>query len=127
MADIKTLNELTGQESGIVVYGNKNVLCCNWRGMDNYELPVLSPIGGLMGWRYDRSLFDGVESRRVDDIRTELPGTVWCEDGVAETDMDILWDYFYEISKLFIDDLKVSGTVYEIGDICTVIAPDEWV
>lgn len=49
-----TLQELTGRESGIVIYPDGDTIVCNWSIIcpDDNELPKMF-LGGLIGWEVD--------------------------------------------------------------------------
>jgi len=97
---MRNLQELTGQESGIVIYDGKGILC-NWSSINGF--PRISAFG-LVG------------------LGEEIPE-------VAGEHMDIsslLEGVNIEIHAHYTDEeLPKFGTVYQIGDI-TVIAPDDW-
>ena len=97
---MRNLQELTGQESGIVIYDGKGILC-NWSSINGF--PRISACG-LVG------------------LGEEIPE-------VAGDHMDIsslLEGVNIEIHAHYTDEeLPKFGTVYQIGDI-TVIAPDDW-
>ena len=40
------LKQLTGQESGIIIYGNNYITVANWNGLDG--LPVIYPTGPMV-------------------------------------------------------------------------------
>ena len=117
----KTLQELTGQASGIVVYG-EDVLVLNWADKCPHSLKV-------------------TKKYKVSDVRSALPGEI-VEMGsqVFVENMHILHDdnneilglWGYRISKkneLLVESTIVtptSGTCYQIGS-ALVIAPDEWI
>jgi hypothetical protein len=99
---MRTLEELTGQESGIVIYENGGILC-NWSSING--LPRIFATG-LIG--LDEEIPE-VEGEHVDDLS-------YLFDGVT-----------IEIHANFEDDeWPKSGTVYQISDDITVIAPDGW-
>ena len=100
---MRNLQELTGQESGIIIYDGKGILC-NWSSINGF--PRISACG-LVG------------------LGEEIPE-------VAGEHMDNLSDLLenvnIEIHAHYIDEeLPKSGTVYQINDEITVIAPDGWV
>lgn len=146
-SNAKTLMELTRQESGIICYEGNTVGVWNWGSCEDYHIPMLSPIGGMISWPENESVFDGVSYRHVDDIREELPGRIWLDgpddDGnySIETDMDIVYDDHHDLARLFLGDRKdladamhwdpldeyaLEGTVYELSDGRKIIAPDMW-
>lgn len=144
-----TLQALTGQESGIVIYHNNNgccdsVLAVNWSCMNDYELPVsFEPFPRPLGWSYGKWTVDAI--RNVDDIRNELPGTIDItknDDGTlsAECPMDIVLDCNGAIPALYGIDVEsgtysqpepTSGRCYSLsipekGMEVKVIAPEGW-
>lgn len=100
MGMLKNLQELTGQESGIVIYENGAVLC-NWSSIDG--LPRIF-VTGLIG------------------LGEEIPEIK----GEHYDDLSFLLDEV-EITALSDDaEIPESGTVYRISDDVTVVAPDDW-
>jgi hypothetical protein len=124
----KTLLEITGQESGIVVYDNK-VIVCNWaQECSDGGLPVAGPINNfLLAWPQELEVSKEYE---VDSVLDALP---------SEDDMEILADFNSDIPALYgieNDDAIVNkdengnlepteGKVYHIND-AIVIAPYGW-
>ena len=113
------LNDLIGQESGIVVYDNERVIVCNWSSYDDDCFPVVMsglpfPIGlPLAGFGVDEC----VETFTVKDIRKELPQEFW-----------ILCDINGDIGALFEDDAsRTEGRVYIFPENTKVIAPIGWI
>jgi hypothetical protein len=145
---MRTLRDITKQESGIVIYGNQ-VIVCNWASTcPTGGLPIMTPFDTVM--EYDDNDDDDLKSEknyRVKDIRTVLPGTIVIDEEKAEVyseGMDILYDVNGDIPALwgFEDEdtpknmscilrnekgelIPTSGTVYHIGEVI-VIAPDGW-
>jgi len=102
---IRDLQELTGRESGVVVYRNEGILC-NWTGISG--LPRMFATG-LVGAGED---IPDVPGERVDDLAPYLEGV---EIAVA-------------VSNYSKDDHPLeSGTVYDLGNDVLVIAPDGWI
>lgn len=140
MSNVIDLFEITGQESGIVIYPDHGVIATNWNGQ--FGLPgVVEPLGVV----YFRPDTDVVE-RLPDcaDIRTVLPGIIMMDQirGMSLFNMDILFDKENDIPALFgypVKDGKSAmmrvnnegnhiptpGQVYRIGN-AIVIAPDGW-
>lgn len=96
------LQELTGQESGIVIYGREGILC-NWSSIKG--LPRIFATG-LVGLGEE---IPEVEGEHVDDLSGILEGV----------EINIYANYDD-------DELPKSGTVYEISDDVIVVAPDGW-
>ena len=141
-----TLMELTGQESGVVVYGDE-VIVTNWSSING--LPRMAPGNiGIIG-RPDEIMVG--KKYNVDDIRTALPGKIVEverdeeeESIVIEAEgMDIVFDHNGDIPALWGYDIGLQcnaiinrdddgnlaptpGTVYELVDGIIVIAPDGW-
>ena len=132
-----TLMELTEQESGIVVYDwtDKSVAVMNWCNAGDDMIPLLSPLGDqLIAWPQGDGVFDGATERWTDDVRKELPGSIWLtgkqkKDGsmVADTDMDVVYDELGDLLELFLgSNAPTAGTVYTLKDGRRIIAPDGW-
>lgn len=128
-----TLMDLTGHEAGIVIYEDNCVGVCNWGRYDEDRFPVLSPLGLPMPWPEENCVFDGAKEEFCKDIRAELPGSIWIEHGedgdVANTDLDIVFDEFGDLARLFLDkldDVEYEGYVYTLRDGRKVIAPVMW-
>ena len=98
------LRELTGKESGIVIYDSRDGILCNWSSING--LPRLF-FGGCTGMGEDIPDVDGVE---IDDIADYL-------DGVNLSICAYLGDD---------DELSGAGTLYEISDSIIVITPVDW-
>lgn len=145
MEKIENLQELTGQESGIVIYGDE-VIVANWSSITG--LPRMAPGNmGIIGWPDEITV---VKKYDVADIRDILPGTIVeveddDEDGIVieAEDMDIVEDYNGDIPALWGYDLGLpgntlvkrdengnlaptSGTAYVLEEGVIVIAPDGW-
>ena len=141
----ENLLELTGQESGIVVYGDE-VIVTNWSSING--LPKMAPANlGIIGWPDDIIV---VKQYDTDDIRDILPGSIVeveddDEDGtvIEAAGMEIVSDHNGDIAALWgynlglqcnatinLDDdgnlLPTPGTVYELEEGVIVIAPDGW-
>lgn len=101
------LMEITGQESGIVVYSNGNSIICNWSGKTG--LPYVSPIGtGLIFLEVEGEV---AEKKHADDISPYV--------------REILYDRNGDAERL----AETPGNLYTIKtaeDIVVVIAPEGW-
>lgn len=138
------LYDLTGQESGIVVYQGEAVIVCNWANVcPNGGLPAGGPINGmLICWPGEIKVLD---SHSVDDIRDELPGTIELVEGeekvVEAVGMDIvsdengdicaLWGYnLCDMSEIYRNDdgsiRPTPGRVYELENDVKIIVPEGW-
>lgn len=62
---MKNLQEMTGQESGIIIHGGDTVIICNWSDADD-GIPVLSPLGLPMKWDYGD--WEIIEQKRIENI-----------------------------------------------------------
>lgn len=144
----KTLQEITGQESGIVCYGD-DVIVCNWANLGGIGRPVLSPVGGILGFPVDN--IKVISSRHLDDIRDALPGKIVSvgknDEGTeileaesmeilydCNNDICALWGYSVDGAYVKTDEngnlIPTAGWVYEIefgGVPSIVIAPDDWI
>lgn len=100
----ESLQELTGKESGIVVYNEREAIVCNWTGFQG--LPRLFATG-VIGWPHT---FERTDPIPCDDIPALMEG------------VDILYANG--------EDMPQTGSVYEIDDISgntgLVICPDGW-
>jgi hypothetical protein len=98
---------LTGQESGIVVYGyeggNRGAIICNWAAVTG--LPRALGLGLLVGLPGDE--IPAVQGEHRDDIPDLLEG------------IEILYNANDDI-------IPQSGTIYRISDSVIVVAPDGW-
>ncbi len=100
------LRELTGKESGIVVYapegGRAEGVACNWAGVDG--LPRLAPGGIILGLGED---LPEVEGEKRDDLENLLE------------DVSIIYANG--------EDMPKSGKVYRLPDFdATILAPEGW-
>lgn len=141
---MKNLMEITGQESGIVVYDDK-VIVTNWASYES-GLPMMSPFNTVMEWPAEE--LEVKEEYSVDDIRKALPGKIvvaGMEDGkkmLEVEDMEILADDHGDICALWGYDIGIGvgavintddagdlaptpGMIYHIDD-AIVIAPEGW-
>jgi len=100
---MNNLQELTGQESGIVIYDGRVGIVCNWSSINGY--PRMFALGlMLIGLNEEIPQVEGV---RNDSLAQVLDGVeVHC---FSDT-----------------EELPETGTVYNISDAITVIAPDDW-
>ena len=138
------LMEITGQESGIVVYDDK-VIVANWSSYHS-GLPIMSPWNTVMEWPTEG--LEVTEEYYTEDIREILPGKIVIvgeEDGkplIEVEDMEVLADEHGDICALWGYDIGIGvgavintddagnlaptpGTVYHIDD-AIVIAPEGW-
>lgn len=123
-----TVYELTGQESGIVVYDSGETLVVNWSQYDDNRLPKVFGALGAFGWPEDEDIFAGCEKRHVIDIRDEIPGTMTIdEDGNVDCDIDIVIDENHDLVEIFLAaDEPTAGEVYTLTDGTKIIAPSDW-
>ena len=97
------LQELTGQESGIVMYGKEGILC-NWANING--LPRLFA-SGMVGMGEEIPEVEG-------NYCTDLSGLLMDVNIIIAADYDD-------------DDMPKSGTIYRLGDDIIVVAPDGWI
>lgn len=127
-----TLMDLTGHESGIVIYQDKTVGVYNWCSYDDDQFPIISPFGTPIPWNEDSGVFDGATVECVSDVRSLLPGTVWLEDGEAKTDMGIVYDGFGDLAGLFLNSEYYTspedyvGEAYTLRDGRVILTVDLW-
>ena len=109
-----TLQDLTGQESGIVIYDSGETIVCNWSSFDSYELPKL--VAGLFvtGWEAGDDIFDEATVRFVDDFAEAL---------AERDDLELLYDANGDMAN---EESRCAAAVYTLKDGTTVIAPEQW-
>lgn len=137
-----TLYELTGNESGIIVYDEekKSVAAVNWLTAEEDTLPMLSPFGyDMIDFPQDEGWADILSEERVDDFRSVLPGSIWITEEkdeagnpVADTDLDIVYDPHNDFANAFLAPEETYGkylgaTVYKLACGVTIIVPEMWV
>ena len=135
------LYEDTAHEAEIIIHREEAVIVANWSRYGDNRVPMLLAPLGLMEWPIEDEDAKIVKLRDVEDIRDELPGKVWIDEGGnADTDMDIVSDENGDLSALFgirtgdtdPDFYKdfphpFSGSVYEIaGTDIKVITIKNW-
>jgi hypothetical protein len=146
----KTLSDITGRKTGIVVTG-REVMAVSWADhAPDGGVPVASPTGTPVSITADGGI-EVLSEKRVEDIRRALPGRVYSaginDEGVPQIkakDMEIKYDEYHRIPALWGFDsgagafvrrdksgrvIPTAGTVYRIrcGEHeATVIAPDGW-
>ena len=96
------LQDLTGQESGIVIYGREGILC-NWSSIKGFPRIFAT---GLIGLGEE---IPEVEGEHTNDLSSVL----------EDVEINVYANYDD-------DELPTSGTVYEISDDVVVVAPDGW-
>lgn len=145
------LMQITGQESGIVIYRNEDsedgIIVCNWSSAEPGSFPSnfmdFCLVFTTLFLENDENRYYLKKSYKVDDILDEIPGEVvfdedeqrWWYEGA-----NLIWDTNGDIpmlSGLVVNEdglmyrnkeekpIPTSGTVYEFRD-ATVIAPDGW-
>lgn len=101
---MKTLLELTGQESGIVIYegeGQAEAVVCNWSSVQGF--PRVDPLGlTVLGFGED---IPDVPGAPVNDVPSRLAGV--------------------QIVFANGEDMPAAGVEYRIDDIL-IIAPEGW-
>ena len=100
----ESLQEITGQESGIVVHGG-NYLICNWASGEG--LPYVGPLGYLLHVPQKMCV---VKRLRMKDIG-----------GILE-DKDCIYDRNGDRESL----AGLPGKSYELNGRVLVIAPEDW-
>ena len=105
--------ELTGHESGIIVYVNDDVAVVNWSGYGDNELP--RALVGYMGGFPQEDIFEGVTGVQVDDLRTELPA-----------EMCVIYDENNDIAELMNDSEPTAAGIFSLNDGTKIISPYDW-
>lgn len=130
----------TGHEAGIIVFEDNSVTVCNWQECDDNQLPLLLPISqSPIPWTFngDHKL---IKLKDCDDIRNELPGTVWLDDeNIVKTDIKINYDASNDLTALFgirvgnadpeiyQDANPYKGAVWKLDDEdITILTIDSW-
>jgi hypothetical protein len=103
---MRSLQELTGQESGIVIYhgdgGPGEAVVCNWSHIEGF--PRVDPLGlAILGFGEE---IPEVEGERREDVGALLEGV--------------------EIVYANGEDMPAGGIVYELPGGIVVVAPDDW-
>lgn len=117
-----TLNELTGNESGIVIYAGdgseKEIIVCNWMSAEPNTLPALSPIGTDLLYLNCTDLAAAEKSTMsLAEVETLL------ENGI------VIWDANNDLplSKDKEDYENTKFYAYSVNDgEIIIIAPDNW-
>jgi len=134
-----SLMDITGQESGIVVYDDE-VIVTNWSQYDPDRLPAVFA-GAVIAWPQDGPL-EVAEEWHIDDVRDALPGKIvrFGKDEIDVEGMTILADDYGDIPALWGFDIGAGayidrdtarnlvptpGMVYRLEN-AIVIAPDGW-
>jgi len=109
---MKTLAEITGKESGIIVYNDDVIIAANWSSPLCVGLPRVTPIDKLM-WGFDEELTIISESV-TNNCLAELPESD--EAYITEEELDSV--------------RNAAGVIYLIesstGDEVKVICPYDW-
>ncbi|MBO4697071.1 MAG: hypothetical protein J5643_07335 [Lachnospiraceae bacterium] len=110
-----TLHDLTGQESGIVIYSNGDTIVCNWSNVcpDENELPKLF-YGEPIGW--DAGAIIPIEDYRVDDWVGEARRFKILR-GIT---------VLYDANGDLICPDEGSAHIYRLDDETIIIAPEDW-
>jgi hypothetical protein len=107
---IESLWQLTGQESGIVIYAGEGIIC-NWSPNDG--LPRIGPFGGLLDWPMDPDTMLAAEEALTEE---ELSALV--------SDLDIIYDENGDAPQCIAKEF--SARKYTLSDGTIVIAPNDW-
>lgn len=114
-----TLWELTGQESGIVVYDDNRVSVVNWSAYNENEVPMMACLGEMIQWRFDHA-FEAIKEKEVSNIMKELP---FDNDG----EIDVVYDVNNDIEELMSAKKPTAGKVFRLVNVNqTIIAPAGW-
>lgn len=115
-----SLNELTGQESGIVIYAGdgsaKEIIVCNWMSAEPDTLPALSPFGTDLLFLNRADLAAAEKSTMsLAEVETLL------ENGI------IIWDANNDLPLSKEDYENATFYAYSVKDgEIIIIAPDNW-
>ncbi len=114
---MKTLQELTDHEAGIVIYTSDEMIICNWAQYGPNELPKIFAGITVMGWDEGEDIFDDVEEKFVEDYRPLIDGR------------DLIWDQLDDMSHIAnpeTDPAWYRASVYTLKDGTIIIAPQMW-
>lgn len=110
-----TLFELTGQESGIVIYTNGDTIVCNW-SLDcpqENDLPKLF-FGGVVGWDAQEIVLE--QTYKVKDWMDEF----------RKLDKERGITVLYDANGDLICPESDPAHIYRLDDGTIIIAPDYW-
>ena len=115
-----SLNELTGQESGIVIYAGdgsaKEIIVCNWMSAEPDTLPALSPFGNDLLF-LNRAYLAAAEKSTMSFAEVET----LLENGI------IIWDANNDLPLFKEDYESAKFYAYSVKDgEIIIIAPDNW-
>lgn len=116
--DAETLQELTGQESGIVIYDSGEMIVCNWSQLGSHELPKVFAGIEILGWEDEDDVFADADHAETNDFRPLLKGK------------NLIWDANGDIAAIengtyfWGDDFR--ATVWTLTDGTIVVAPTMW-
>ena len=99
---VKSLQDLTGRESGIIMFGKKGVLC-NWASIEGFPLMCSA---GIMGSSEDIPKVSGIHMPDLSDVFQ----------GVMIGNFTLQG---FEYIK--------GGVVYALGNDTKVVIPDGWI
>ena len=105
----KNLKEITGKESGILLFDNGDVIICDWSDMDNPS--CTSPFGTEITGFGEEIVFDG-KVKDVADIGA------WLD--------DIEHEVIYDFNESYQHLNGLSGKLYSNVSGVTVVTPDNW-
>jgi hypothetical protein len=107
---IESLFQMTGQESGIVIYDNEAIIC-NWSSNDG--LPRIGPFGGLIDWP--------MEPETILEAQEDLTDP---ELGALVAGLEVIYDENGDADKCIANEF--SATKYTLSDGTVVVAPHDW-
>ena len=108
-----TLWDVTGQESGLVIYPDGGLIIGNWSKSRGYGVPIVSPFGGMMNY--------GIITR------AKSQGEVNIKDYLADIDWYMVWDDNDILPSVADDDVAELWTVDATGGPLFVLAPEDWI
>lgn len=111
---IDTLQDLTGQESGIIIYDSGETIVCNWSALDAHELPKLFSGLCLIGWESGEDIFENVTVQHVDDFGNYL---------ASRDDLDLIYDENGDMNN---ESVRCAADIYTLNDGTVIIAPTMW-
>lgn len=111
-AKYDTLRDVTGQESGLVVYPGGGLIIGNWSESRGYGVPVVSPFGGMMNYG------------NITSVKAQ--GKVNIKEYLASLDWHMVWDDNNDMPSITDGDMAELWTVAATGGPLRVLAPEGW-
>lgn len=136
----RTLFELTGHESGIIVFPGNEIAVTNWGSwVDDYRLPVITPFCDVFPWPCGADEWNRIECADIANICDELPVDVQhIDDTHCDLVANVLTDPNGDIERLYNwhlykrclsdddDSVELAATCYKTLDGVLIYTISEW-